>query len=120
MGAARRCVVCGARLPVESSGRRRYCSDACRSRARRRRGRVARREALAAVVISAEAAVLLESLATRQARIAAWTRCPQCGVLVWAGVKRRADAVYCSARCRTRAWRSRRDRGASDPGCGDA
>jgi hypothetical protein len=29
--------------------------------------------------------VLLESLATRQARIAVWTRCPQCGALVWAG-----------------------------------
>lgn len=28
----------------ESSGRRRYCSDACRSRARRRRGRAARRK----------------------------------------------------------------------------
>ncbi|GAA1719921.1 hypothetical protein GCM10009734_24810 [Nonomuraea bangladeshensis] len=45
------------------------------------------------MVISAEAAVLLESLAARQARIAAWTRCPQCGALVWAGVKRRAEAV---------------------------
>ena len=27
----------------------------------------------------------MESLATRQARIAVWTRCPQCGALVWAG-----------------------------------
>ncbi|MFB7293374.1 hypothetical protein [Actinacidiphila glaucinigra] len=33
--------------------------------------------------------------------------CPVCGVMV--SLRKRSDAVYCSPKCRTRAWRQRRD-----------
>ncbi|MFC7794168.1 hypothetical protein [Streptomyces cinereoruber] len=33
--------------------------------------------------------------------------CPVCDRLVFAGPGRRRDAVYCSGRCRSRAWRRR-------------
>lgn len=33
--------------------------------------------------------------------------CPVCGAVVWAGVRRRADARYRSPACRTTAWRRR-------------
>jgi hypothetical protein len=70
--------------------------------------RALQREMLAAAVISAEAAAWFEQADARRARLTAWARCPGCGVMVWAGVRRRADAVFCSARCRVRAWRARR------------
>lgn len=40
-------------------------------------------------------------------RIRATMGCPVCGTVVWKRTRRRRDAVYCSARCRTRAWRDR-------------
>ncbi|WP_326594342.1 hypothetical protein [Streptomyces sp. NBC_01294] len=33
--------------------------------------------------------------------------CPECGLITFAGGGRRQDAVYCSGRCRSRAWRRR-------------
>ncbi|WP_413755082.1 hypothetical protein [Streptomyces sp. MMBL 11-3] len=38
-------------------------------------------------------------------------RCPVCGLAV--SVRKRTDAVYCSPKCRTKAWRQRR---AATPG----
>lgn len=36
-------------------------------------------------------------------------RCPNCGTVVWPGVRRSADARYCSDRCRQAAsWQSRK------------
>lgn len=32
-------------------------------------------------------------------------RCPECGATWIAGLERRANAIYCSHRCRTRGWR---------------
>lgn len=61
------------------------CSDACRARhwqwARRARARVA--------------ALRGESLAARMV-------CPECGIEWTNGLQRWANAVYCSAKCRTR------------------
>ncbi len=77
-------------------------------RAYRARKRAVERERLTATVISLEAAQWLRGPAGWRARLIAWRHCPVCGVLVWAGVRRRADAVYCSPKCRLRAWRARR------------
>jgi hypothetical protein len=76
-------------------------------RAYRARKRALQRQMLAATVIFAEAAAWFEQADARRARMTAWARCPGCGMVVWAGVRRRADAVFCSARCRLRAWRAR-------------
>ncbi|OMI36508.1 hypothetical protein SPAR_25861 [Streptomyces sparsogenes DSM 40356] len=35
--------------------------------------------------------------------------CPECGATWVAGVDRRSNAVYCSRRCVTRAWRARKE-----------
>ncbi|MEV4064682.1 DUF2116 family Zn-ribbon domain-containing protein [Nonomuraea dietziae] len=107
VGKVRRCAVCGRPLPAGSTVWRRYCSAACGMRAYRARRRAVQREMLAAAVISAEAAAWFEQADARRARLTAWARCPGCGVVVWAGVRRRADAVFCSVRCRVRVWRAR-------------
>lgn len=63
---------------------------------------------LTATIISDKAAEWLWGPGYRP-RILAWQTCgaPDCGVVVWAGVRRRRDARYCSAKCRTRAYRGR-------------
>lgn len=35
--------------------------------------------------------------------------CPECGARWVVGVDRRSDALYCSTRCKVRAWRRRRE-----------
>ncbi|GAA2159728.1 hypothetical protein [Actinomadura napierensis] len=34
-------------------------------------------------------------------------KCPVCGRWWWVGLRKRSDAVYCSPKCRTVAWRER-------------
>jgi hypothetical protein len=95
-------------LPAEATVRRTYCSQACRKRAARARQAAQRRELLAATVISDVAAAWFTALeANWRDRVDAWAHCPGCGVVVWAGVRRRRDAVYCSPKCRLRVWRAR-------------
>ncbi|MGW6012887.1 hypothetical protein [Streptomyces sp. NPDC055210] len=40
-------------------------------------------------------------------------RCPACRLTV--SVRKRTDSVYCSPKCRTRAWRLRREAAGGDP-----
>ncbi|WP_116247720.1 DUF2116 family Zn-ribbon domain-containing protein [Nocardiopsis sp. FIRDI 009] len=96
----RKCVVCGAALPKNSSPRRAYCDGACRALAYRDRRKAARIIGLAVVVTRDELA------GTPMER----DFCPVCGTILLAGAARRADARYCSGRCRTRAWRARKAR----------
>ncbi|WP_433411510.1 hypothetical protein ACQP1V_22800 [Microtetraspora malaysiensis] len=71
-------------------------------------------------MISEAASAWLETLPTNwRDRVDAWAHCPVCRRVVWAGVRHRRDAVYCSARCRTKAWRARAAVGtASEPTLG--
>ena len=57
--------------------------------------------------IGKEAEAFLSGERGRQRRLLPWQHCPSCGSIVWAGVRRRADAVYCSDACRMRAARAR-------------
>ncbi|HEX2314750.1 MAG TPA: hypothetical protein VHJ17_13495 [Thermomonospora sp.] len=83
---------CGRPVPVLARRGQRYCSAACRAAHWR------------------WAHVLVPRAVTEAKALLTGTdpRCPVCGGLVRTA-RRRADAVYCSAACRTRAWRSRRD-----------
>jgi hypothetical protein len=38
------------------------------------------------------------------------SRCPVCGRSWYTGFRKRVDAVYCSRKCATRAWRQRTGR----------
>lgn len=61
-------------------------------------------------------AVLLgEALETGDRATVGALTCPVCGTATFVGAGRRRDAVFCSARCRTLAWRVRADR--RDPTC---
>ncbi|MBC3844746.1 hypothetical protein GXW82_44645 [Streptacidiphilus sp. 4-A2] len=100
-------------LPPGSRRTRRFCSARCRTRCwrelRARRAQIeSGGEALRAVV---------------EGRPHPWPRhhCPECGAR-WhygdapAWNHKRADAAYCSPRCRTRAWRKRRTVQQASPG----
>lgn len=82
------CGGCGERLRPDARASAVYCSAACRSRQWRRARRLRRR-------------VVAELSDEGRAE------CPVCGASWVAGVDRRSDAVYCSRRCVTRAWRAR-------------
>jgi predicted nucleic acid-binding Zn ribbon protein len=60
-----------------------FCSDACERASERERRR-------------------------QQAELRKWTVCEWCG---WEWRSARADAVYCSGKCRTSAYRARRGQG---------
>jgi hypothetical protein len=73
MSGNRCCLECNAPLPEGASPRRRYCTDACRAEAHRRRERVAREQALAGVVTSEEGLVsIVEAAAVHNWRAGAW------------------------------------------------
>lgn len=99
MGCRRHCWVCGAVLPKGSTARRLYCGPACRAQAYRDRQRVER--------IGALGRLNLKALALDDARLLRRLHCPVCGWMNFAAGSRRRDAVYCSARCRDRAYRCR-------------
>ncbi|RKN35879.1 hypothetical protein D7294_30710 [Streptomyces hoynatensis] len=83
------CPEYGSRLKPRARPGAVFCSPACRARHWRM---VRRTKARVAVIRSGPDGEAV---------------CPVCGTPWAAGVERRADAVYCSPRCRTRAWRDR-------------
>ncbi|QDA10379.1 hypothetical protein FMM49_01210 (plasmid) [Streptomyces rimosus subsp. rimosus] len=89
-GGGRRCRVCGRRLRPGARPQAVYCSAACRARQWRTERSLRKR-----------AAAVRDRGCQRT--------CPQCGTTWVAGVDRRLSAVFCSPRCRTRAWRQRRE-----------
>ncbi|GAA2904662.1 hypothetical protein GCM10010524_40660 [Streptomyces mexicanus] len=99
MGRVRFCASCGARLPRSASARRRYCDDVCRAQAYRARRASDRVMTLAMMLADAEW--------TGDTGMIRLLTCPECGRITFAGGDRRRDAVYCSGRCRSRAWRRR-------------
>ncbi|MDF5757340.1 hypothetical protein [Spongiactinospora sp. TRM90649] len=102
----RRCDNCEFALPEGARASRRFCSGACRAEQWRKLRRS--REVYAAAV--AELAVLGIGRGPSAGELRAQrpkARCPVCGQWWWVGLRKRADAVYCSPRCRTAAWRER-------------
>ncbi|MDQ0408871.1 hypothetical protein ABVB69_32270 [Streptomyces sp. NPDC000349] len=99
----RRCTQCRAQLPANAGPNRRYCDSACRSRHWRR---VQRHNEIYRRAVE-------EALDVIQGGGILWSqgRCPVCGVSV--SVRKRTDSVYCSPKCRTRAWRIRREKAVS-------
>jgi len=86
----RSCRVCGDRLGPGARPAAVYCSSACRARQWRTDRRLRKR--LAAVRGGAGEA-----------------ECPECGARWVVGVDRRSNALYCSKRCKVRAWRRRNE-----------
>jgi len=99
MGRRRHCYICGAVLPKDATRRRLYCGSACRAKAYRERQTTERIGALGRLLLKAEA--------TDDKRLLRRLLCPVCGRMTYAAGSRRRDAVYCSARCRDRAYRRR-------------
>ncbi|MDT9701618.1 hypothetical protein [Streptomyces sp. P17] len=99
MARIRYCDSCGARLPRSASARRRYCDDVCRARWYREQRRTDRSWGLAMMLADAEW--------NGDTGIIRLLTCPECGQITFAGGHRRQDTVYCSGRCRSRAWRRR-------------
>jgi hypothetical protein len=89
-------------LPKDAGPNRRYCDVICRSRHWRR---ILQRAVYAGLqVIKGE-------------YLGAQALYPVCGVSV--SVRRRTDSVYCSPKCRTRAWMMRREATGADGGGSD-
>ncbi|PWI12612.1 hypothetical protein DI272_43910 [Streptomyces sp. Act143] len=84
------CEGCDERLRPGAPARTRFCSAACRARRWRRDLRLRKR-------VAAELGGVGRA------------ECPECGATWVAGVGRRSNAVYCSRRCVTRAWRARKE-----------
>ncbi len=99
----RRCVQCGVLLPKDAGPNRRFCDARCRGRHWRR---VRRYEEIYRRAFKGLGVIRGETL---------WAhgRCPLCGLTV--SLRKRTDAVYCSPKCRTRAWRLRQE-DLSEPG----
>ncbi|MCX4707177.1 hypothetical protein [Streptomyces sp. NBC_01373] len=103
----RRCSQCAIPLPDGSRQSRRYCSPACRMKAWRwRQEREEWWDSNADFI-----AALREGLPYHRPKV----RCPVCKGWWYVGeapswLRKRVDAVYCSPRCRTRAYRERRSR----------
>ncbi|MDH6283942.1 hypothetical protein [Prescottella agglutinans] len=106
----RRCASCHARLPRDADVRRRYCSPRCVARAYRKRVRYAERHERAAQIVHLFASLTFPERAAVVSGVLEFPdiQCPVCGVVVWQGVRRRSDARYCSAVCRSKAYRERR------------
>lgn len=87
---ARVCGDCGERMRLGARPDAVFCSAVCRARQWRRSRRLRKRVA---------AELDGEGLA----------KCPACGATWVVGVEWRSNAVYCSRKCVTRAWRARRE-----------
>ncbi|MFE5562897.1 hypothetical protein [Streptomyces sp. NPDC056544] len=99
MARIRFCASCRARLPKDAPSRRLYCDDVYRAQAYRERRTAGRMLGLGLMLGEAE-----WNGDTGMIRL---LTCPVCGRLAFAGASRRQDAMYCSGRCRSRAWRNR-------------
>ncbi|MFH9426423.1 hypothetical protein [Streptomyces sp. NPDC017529] len=95
----RRCEQCRRPLPPDAGPNRRFCDTVCRSRHWRR---VHRQATVFALAVYRS----LEALGMAATDSYVDGRCPMCGWGV--PVRKRSDSVYCSKRCRTRAWRARK------------
>lgn len=95
----RHCVVCGAALPKSCSPQWKYCDGGCKAAAYRDRQKAR------LILGTAMYAWRLEDRGNLLEAAAYW--CSYCWKLLLPGVRRRADAMYCSGKCRTRAWRAR-------------
>jgi hypothetical protein len=84
------CRACGERLRPGARPDALFCSSACRARQWRTDRQVRKR--LAAVQSGVGEA-----------------ECPECGARWVASVDRRSTALFCSGRCRVRAWRRRKE-----------
>lgn len=84
------CEGCGERLRPGARPDAVFCSAVCRARQWRRVRRLRKR---VAAELDGDGVV----------------KCPVCGATWLAGVDWRSNAVYCSRRCVTRAWRDRKD-----------
>jgi hypothetical protein len=123
--ARRRCAGCRSWLPAAATPRRQYCSAACRQRQYRRRKTDAHLAAAWNDLLDADYAVGLlargfDGLWPAQEReatlhLVAQHSCPGCRRFMAPSLLARRDKRYCSARCRTAAWRSRQ-RQAESPG----
>lgn len=111
--APRRCLDCGRPLSASADPRRRFCGPACVSRAYRKRVRMIERydrrrhiiRSFAQLTYFEKAGIVSGALAIPG------IQCPVCGKVVWQGVRRRANAVYCGNACRQEAYRLRRHDG---------
>lgn len=103
---------CRRLLPRDVSPRRRFCGPNCVAAAYRLRRRRERADHLMTIVVGAKAAEFLGTRDGRHDRLLAWQTCagPACGVVLWAGVRRRSTARYCSGKCRQAAYRKRQGR----------
>ena len=112
----RRCPSCRKQLPADASPRRVYCGGPCVAKAYRARLKRQRAEDVMTIVAKAMAMNFNPELrralgplgAAYVEQFLADLRCPVCGALTWASTRRRADAWYCSPKCRQRAYRLRR------------
>lgn len=100
---------CRRPLPKDASPRRRFCGPNCVAGAYRMRRRRERADHLMTIVIGAKAAEFLNTPGGFHDRLLAWQTCagPKCRVVLWAGVRRRSNSRYCSAKCRQAAYRER-------------
>lgn len=113
VSAPRRCLHCRRALLADADPRRRFCTPACVARAYRKRVRTLRKRRRQTQVI----ALFAQLTRVEKAGIVTGClqlpgiQCPVCGQVVWQGVRRRADAIYCSNACRQAAHRNRKHDG---------
>ncbi|MEV5204927.1 DUF2116 family Zn-ribbon domain-containing protein [Streptomyces sp. NPDC053720] len=100
----RHCVVCGKPLPKKCSPQRKYCDGACKASAYRDRAKAKFVLGTAMYAFDLREAGLRDTAKFMEAQA---YFCAYCWKLLLPGIRRRADAAYCSGRCRTRAWRER-------------
>lgn len=100
---------CRRQLPKDVTPRRRYCGPTCRAGAYRMRRWQERAHQMMTVLVDAKAAQFLRTTTGQEEPLPARQRCggPDCRVVLWAGIRRRRSARYCSARCRQAAYRTR-------------
>lgn len=110
MASPRRCLDCHSPLPAGANVRRSFCSPACVSRAYRKRVRMLNQlERRRHVILTFGELTRAEEVGVVRGSLAiAGIQCPVCGTVVWQGVRRREDAVYCSNECRQAAYRLRK------------
>ncbi len=108
----RRCLDCNAPLPADADPRRSFCGQACVSRAYRKRiRRLDHRDRQQQVIRTFAELTRIEKAGIASGDwIIPGLQCPVCGTVLWRSVRRRGDAIYCSAKCRQAAYRLRKHR----------
>lgn len=100
---------CRRLLPKDASPRRRFCGPNCVAGAYRMRRRREHAHILMTTIVDDKALEFLYSDEGYHSRLLAWQTCggPTCRAVLWAGVRRRSNSRYCSAKCRQAAYRER-------------